>query len=83
MIITVIPSDRWIRQDTISANLPEWPFDDGHIHAIQWDGSSGEIEYEGKPKPQNEQFTDSSLLDPYISALNAYTALADSSTQLE
>jgi hypothetical protein len=68
----VIPEDRWIRRDDDAANLAEWPFDDSSIHAIQWYGEEGEIEYEGRPKPPNEAFADPSILDPYLAALDAY-----------
>lgn len=70
MRITVIPVDRWIRRDSDTVNLPEWSFDDAHIHAIQWDGDSGEIEFTGKPKPANEEFTDTAVLQPYLDALD-------------
>lgn len=70
MRVTVIPVDRWIRRDSDTATLPEWPFDDAHIHAIQWDGDSGEIEFTGKPKPANEEFTDITILQPYLVALD-------------
>jgi hypothetical protein len=66
--------DRWIRRDDDAANLPEWPFEDANIHAIQWYGEAGEIEFEERPKPPNESFTDSAILDPYLSALDAYLA---------
>ena len=72
MRVTVIPSDRWIRCDDQAANLPDWPFDDAAIHAIQWYGTEGEIEYIGRPKPPNELFTDSAVLQPYLDALDEY-----------
>jgi hypothetical protein len=52
MKVTIIPEDRWIRRDGTQANLPDWSFDDANIHAIQWDGAKGEIEYNGTPKPR-------------------------------
>jgi hypothetical protein len=72
MRVTIIPEDRWIRRDDDAANLPEWSFDDANIHAIQWYDTEGEIEYDGQPKPPNEVFTDSSILAPYLAALDAY-----------
>jgi hypothetical protein len=72
MRVTVIPSDHWVRRDDDTAKLPEWPFDDANIHAIQWYGTQGEIEYDGQPKPPNEAFTDSAILQPYLTALDAY-----------
>lgn len=69
MRVTVIPADRWIRLDQESASLPSWPFDDNHIHAIQWYGSDGEIEFVGRPKKPNQTFSNFSSLSPYIDAL--------------
>jgi hypothetical protein len=72
MRVTIIPEDRWIRRDDDAAKLPEWSFDDANIHAIQWYGEAGEIEYEGRPKPPNKPFTDQAILNPYLAALDAY-----------
>lgn len=72
MRVTVIPADRWIRRDDVSANLPDWPFDDFEIHAIQWYDTEGEIEYMAKPKPPNKLITDFSILQPYLDVLNEY-----------
>lgn len=79
MRATVIPADRWIRRDDIAANLPEWPFDDANIHAIQWYGTEGEIEYNGHPKPSNEEITDPAILQPYLDALDAQLAQQEES----
>ena len=72
MRITVIPEDRWIRRDQQAAYLPDWNFDDDNIHAIQWLDGSGEIEFKGDPRPANEPFTDQSILEPYLNALDDY-----------
>lgn len=74
MKVTVIPADQWVRRDEDQAVLPEWPFDDASIHAIQWRETEGEIEYKGKPKTPNERFTDPGVLQPYIDALDDYLA---------
>lgn len=74
MRVTIIPEDRWIRRDGDQANLPEWPFDDATIHAIQWYGEEGEIEYEGRPKPPNGLINDPAVLQPYLTALDAHLA---------
>lgn len=79
MRVTVIPEDRWVRRDDDQANLSDWPFDDAAIHAIQWYGTEGEIEYTGRPKPPNESFEDVERLQPYLNALDAYL-LAQSET---
>lgn len=74
MKVTVIPADRWIKRDAEEANLPNWPFTDADIHAIQWDDQSGEIEFDGSPKPANQVFTDFAILQPYLDALDAHKA---------
>lgn len=76
MRVTVIPSDRFIRCDDQQACLSEWPFDDAVIHAIQWYGVEGEIEYEGRPMPPNEPFDDESVVQPYVAALLEHIANA-------
>lgn len=74
MKVTIIPEDRWIRRDGTQANLPDWSFDDANIHAIQWDGAKGEIEYSGSPKRRNDSFTSAAIIAPYLAALDAYLA---------
>jgi hypothetical protein len=74
MKVTVIPEDRWVRRDGDQAILPDWPFDDASIHAIQWEGNQGEIEYNGTPKRRNDSFTNPAMLKPYLDALDAYLA---------
>jgi hypothetical protein len=74
MRVTIIPVDRWIRRDSDAVNLPDWPFDDANIHAIQWAGAEGEIEYGGTPKPPSERLTDPAILQPYLDALDAQLA---------
>ena len=70
MRVTVIPVDKWIRKDDVSANLTEWNFDDSNIHAIQWYEDHGEIEW--KDPQRNEKTTDDSILQPYLDALEQY-----------
>lgn len=72
MRVTIIPEDRWIRRNSEQANLPDWPFDDANIHAIQWYGEDGEIEYKGRPKPPNQTISDPIILDPYLVALDQW-----------
>jgi hypothetical protein len=72
MRVTVVPEDRLIKCDEQQAKLDIWPFDDAEIHAIQWYGTEGEIEYAGRPKPQNLMFDDVSVVQPYVDALIAY-----------
>ena len=77
MRVTIIPEDKWIRKDNVSAKLPEWNFNDSDIHAIQWYDTRGEIEYkETEHSPQrNESIVDDSILQPYLTALDEYIAL--------
>ena len=70
MRVTIIPEDKWIRKDEVSAHLPEWNFNDPDIHAIQWYEDHGEIEW--KNPQRNESITDDSILLPYITALDEY-----------
>jgi hypothetical protein len=72
MRVTIVPDDRLVRRDNDIAILPEWQFDDANIHAIQWYGEDGEIEYNGRPKPPNERFVDPTILEPYLVALDAF-----------
>lgn len=72
MRVTVIPSDKWIRRDDLQINLPTWPFADEDIHAIQWYGTRGEIEYVGDPKPANKITEDQSVIEKYLEAVDEY-----------
>lgn len=74
MRVTVIPEDLWIRRDNEAARLPDWPFSDANVHAIQWYGQAGEIEYKGYPKPPNEIIDNFSILDPYLAELDKFLA---------
>lgn len=72
MRVTIVPSDKFIRKDDDSVNLPEWNFDDSNIHAIQWYDTWGEVEYTGNPKPLNDLIQEDSILQPYLTVLNEY-----------
>jgi hypothetical protein len=72
MRVTVIPEDKWIRRDGDSATLENWPFNDEGIHAIQWYDDHGEIERKGNPKPVNEAIANFSIVQPYVTVLDAY-----------
>jgi hypothetical protein len=74
MRVTIVPLDKKIRRNDVVVELPDWPFDDSSIHAIQWYETEGEIEYTGRPKPANEMTTDAAILQPYLDALDAYLA---------
>lgn len=70
MRVTIIPADKFIRKDDVSAHLPEWNFNDPDIHAIQWYEDRGEIEW--KNPQRNEITTDDSILQPYLDALDDF-----------
>lgn len=72
MRVTIIPEDKWIRRGDDAGHIPEWPFDDANIHAIQWYETVGEIEYSGSPKPLNQSFDDPTILTPYLTALDKH-----------
>lgn len=42
------------------SDLPE------DFHALQWDGTEGEIEWKGKPRPPNTEITDLKEYQKYI-----------------
>ncbi len=64
MKVSIIPSDKTI---IVDGQALTFDYDiDPTIHAIQWDGDSGEIEY--NDGIANEQFTDSTLVDTLVSA---------------
>jgi hypothetical protein len=71
MRVTIVPEDHLIIRDTTIVNLPDWPFEDGHIHAIQFLDGTGELELKGPP-PSNEPFEGTTLLQPYLAALDTY-----------
>ena len=64
MKVSIIPSDKTI---IVDGQALTFDYDiDPTIHALQWDGNSGEIEY--NDGIANEQFTDSTLVDTLVSA---------------
>lgn len=66
MRLTVIRSDQIICKDGVCIRLTPWPFDDDDIHAIQWDGTKGEIEVDSQNIPCGED-----IVAPYIQAWDA------------
>jgi hypothetical protein len=73
MRVTIVPEDRVIVRDELTVQLDEWPFNDSHIHAIQFRDGNGEIELKGPP-PANKPFTGTKPLGPYLRALDAWLA---------
>lgn len=66
MRVSVIPNDKIIIIDGNGIELENWPFDDGHIHAIQWMHDKGHIEL--KTNEPNIEIDDISFVQPYIDA---------------
>jgi hypothetical protein len=60
MRLTIVPEDSLVILDGNSSHRPldlstcGIPQD---VHALQWYETEGEIEYDGKPKPPNEEIT--------------------------
>ena len=68
MKITIIPSDGFIRIDgrELILSEEEWNFNDQHIHAIQWDGNKGHIEF--VTTDPNEEIENIEIIQKYIDA---------------
>ena len=68
---TIIPEDQYVSIDGVGFSPVIFSID-AHIHAVQWYGESGEVEYKGHKKP-NKIFTDytefQSVLDAYQEAI--------------
>jgi hypothetical protein len=60
MRLTIIPIDSFVAVDGDSSHRPLDLSTCGipqNVHALQWYETEGEIEYDGKPKPPNEEIT--------------------------
>jgi len=66
MKVTIIPSDKSIYVEDESLIL-DMDYDNS-IHAIQWDGTEGIIEYVNAPP---KKITDIEIIQPYIDAFKA------------
>jgi predicted dinucleotide-utilizing enzyme len=60
MKLTIIPEDAAVYIDGVCVSGIDISFVPNNIHAIQWDGNFGEIEYktENKIKPNNLEITE-------------------------
>ena len=69
MKISVIPEDLVIIIDgeAVFFNAERYPVVPEEVHAYQWDGTAGEIEYKDKGK-LNASFTDEAFLNDYKTA---------------
>ena len=54
MKLTIIPSDGAIYKDGVVYSGLDLSNVPSNVHALQWYETEGEIEFRGKPKPQNE-----------------------------
>lgn len=76
MRLSVIFDDELVMVDGVGyrVNLPDAP----EIHAIQWNGQAGEIEYRDQHTP-NEAIDDQAVLAPYLAL---WQAAHDAATQV-
>jgi hypothetical protein len=58
MRLTIIPSDGAVYKDGYSFSGLDLSSVPANVHALQWYETEGEIEFSGKPKPQNETITE-------------------------
>jgi hypothetical protein len=54
MRLTIIPADKAVYKDGISFSGLDLTVVPTNIHALQWHETEGEVEFIGRPKPQNE-----------------------------
>ena len=57
MKLTIIPSDGAVYKDGVSYSGLDLSVVPTNVHALQWYDSEGEVEFNGRPKPQNELIT--------------------------
>jgi hypothetical protein len=61
MRLTIVPSDNKV---VVNGDNSHYPLDlsacniPTNVHALQWYETEGEVEFDGKPKPQNEDITE-------------------------
>ena len=58
MKLTIIPIDGAVYKDGISYSGLDLSAVPVNVHALQWYETEGEIEFSGRPKPQNEIITE-------------------------
>ena len=54
MKLTIIPSDGAVYKEGVSYSGLDLSSVPANVHALQWYETEGEVEFSGKPKPQNE-----------------------------
>jgi len=57
MKLTIIRSDNAVYKDGVAYSDLDLSVVPTNIHALQWYDYEGEVEFNGKPKPQNELIT--------------------------
>lgn len=73
MKISIIPADKTIVIDGV-ALVFDFPIFSTKVHAIQWNGTSGNIEY---TKGAATWFDNIAIVEPFIEAYNAEKARLD------
>ena len=58
MKLTIIPIDGAVYKDGYSYSGLDLSSVPANVHALQWYETEGEIEFTGRPKPQNETITE-------------------------
>lgn len=58
MKLTIIPIDGAVYKDGYSYSGLDLSSVPANVHALQWYETEGEIEFSGRPKPQNEIITE-------------------------
>ncbi len=58
MKLTIIPVDGAVYKDGYSYSKLDLSSVPANVHALQWYETEGEIEFSGRPKPQNETITE-------------------------
>ena len=58
MKLTIIREDGAVYKDGISYSGLDLSSVPSNVHALQWYETEGEIEFSGRPKPQNETITE-------------------------
>ena len=57
MKLTIIRADGAVYKDGVSYSGLDLTAVPADVHALQWYGTEGEVEFNGRPKPQNEMIT--------------------------
>jgi hypothetical protein len=89
MKLTIVADDKCVGIDELFFEPIELPQLDSTIHAVQWYGEYGEVEYKTRfensalTKPQNQLITDITPFQFAVDAWNAKKAEIDAAVQSE